>query len=249
GLYLQFGGERTRPSQDLVARIAIQPQNIVDLGCGPGNSTQVLAERWPSASLLGIDNSPAMIDAAKQKYAKQKWGKADIRTWQPESPFDLVFSNAAIQWLPEHEKLIPRLFSWVASKGALAAQIPSAHYATIRVLIHEVSRDARWDERMETPRKALTMERPERIYDLLAPLCQNIDLWETEYIHIMESTSALIEWMKGTGLRPFLQELTNEEGTDFLKILKTRVDQEYEIRADGKVLFPMRRTFFIAYAS
>lgn len=247
--YLNFADERTRPSIDLVARISIEsPNRIVDLGCGPGNSTQVLRARWPGAEVLGVDNSPPMIEAAEKVYPDQQWLLADVSTWLPDRPFDIVFSNAALQWLPDHQVLIPQLFSRVAPRGALAFQIPSATFATIRTLIHEVSHDPAWTTRMGSARRALTMESPAFYYNVLAHQATRFDIWETEYQHLLPSKSAIIEWISSTGLRPFLAALELEqERHQFLSELHRRVEEGYELLNDGKSLFPFRRTFVIAY--
>lgn len=247
--YLKFGDERTRPAADLVTRIRLDaPQRIVDLGCGPGNSTQVLRARWPEAKVLGVDNSPAMIDSARQKYPDQEWILADLADWSGDKPFDLVFSNAALQWIGDHCVLIPRLFTLVAEGGALAFQIPSRTYAAVRVHILEISEDAAWRDRMNGPRTRLTMEYPPVYYDVLAGHAAELDIWETEYFHVMESSDAIIDWMSSTGLRPFLAELLDEsERQRFVSLLRARVVESYPQHIDGKVLFPFRRTFVLAY--
>jgi len=167
--YLRFGDERTHPSVDLVARIAVErPASVIDLGCGPGNSTQLLARRWPSARVLGLDNSANMIEAARAKYPDGEWVVSGIGEWRPEAAVDVVFSNAALQWVPDHGALVERLFSYVAAGGALAFQVPSADYALVRRLIHEIAVEGPWASRMQGPLNALTMESPGFYYDHLA---------------------------------------------------------------------------------
>lgn len=248
--YLKFEDERTRPSHDLIARIRIDdPTSAVDLGCGPGNSTQALLRRWPEARVTGIDSSPDMIEAARTAYPDQDWVLADIETWTSDARFDLVFSNAALQWVTGHEALLGRLFEMVAPDGALAFQMPSDAYAKVRALIHEVADDPAWAERMGDARRALTMEPPQVYYDVLAPIARAIDMWETEYYHLMESPAAIVEWISSTGLRPFLDALeADEERRRFVSTLEARVAESYGRRSDGRVLFPFRRLFFIAYA-
>jgi trans-aconitate 2-methyltransferase len=247
--YLKYADERTRPAADLAARIQLKaPGTIVDLGCGPGNSTQVLRRRWPSAKSLGVDNSPEMIQCAKASYPDQDWLLADATTWSPNNPIDLIYSNAALQWLPDHHSLVRRLFSMVASEGALAFQIPSGTYALVRTLIHDISREPRWSERMSAPRRELTMESPEFYYDALIGHASNLDIWETEYYHVLASKPAIVEWIASTGLRPFLAALeTDTDRSAFVAELHRRVEDAYKSRVDGKVLFPFRRTFVIAY--
>lgn len=247
--YLKYGDERTRPAADLAARVELDaPRTIIDVGCGPGNSTHVLRARWPEAEVLGIDSSPEMIATAEESFPGQRWLLADANTWVPAEPVELVFSNAALQWMPDHEALMRHLLAMVAPGGALAFQIPSSTFATVRTLIHEISRDPAWTERMAGPRSALTMEPPAFYYDALAADATRLDIWETEYHHVMASQEAIVDWMSSTGLRPFLGVLTSEAECDaFLAELHRRVSQAYECRADGKVLFPFRRTFVIGY--
>lgn len=249
--YLRFGDERTRPAIDLAFRIALDaPATVVDLGCGPGNSTQVLRRRWPEARVVGLDSSPEMIGAARAEYPRHEWVLSGIEEWRPGGRFDVVFSNAALQWLPDHGPLVERLFGRVAAGGALAFQIPSATYALVRTLIHQIAKEGPWAARMAGPLASLTMEHPGFYYDRLAPLARSIDTWETEYLHVMPSHAAIVEWMSSTGLRPFLRALETERDRDcFVARLLERVAESYEVRRDGRVLFPFRRTFVIAYAS
>jgi trans-aconitate 2-methyltransferase len=247
--YLRYGSERTRAAADLVARINLDaPRNIADIGCGPGNSTSLLWERWPESNVLGMDNSPEMIDTARTAFPERQWSLCDASNWNPQHSFDLLYSNAALQWLPDHGPLLRRLFGHVTEGGALAFQIPSATYAVVRELIFDISRKTEWNERMTGPRSILTMEPPAFYYDTLIANASSIDLWETEYMHVLESKPAIVDWIASTGLRPFLDALdTDAERSTFTNELQQRVDDAYETRTDGKVLFPFRRTFVIAY--
>jgi trans-aconitate 2-methyltransferase len=247
--YLRFGGERTRPATDLVSRIQVEtPATVVDLGCGPGNSTAVLRARWPEARVVGIDNSQEMIAAARAEYPAGEWVLSSIEEWATDHPYDVVCSNAALQWVPDHGPLVERLFATVSAGGALAFQIPSVTFSRVGTLIHEVARDGAWAARMAGPLAELTMESPAFYYDRLAPVARSIDAWETEYLHVMESPAAIVEWISSTGLRPFLQALDTEaERHEFLTRLLARVRESYEVRSDGRVLFPFKRTFVVAY--
>lgn len=247
--YLKFSDERTRAAADLAVRVRLEsPRTVVDLGCGPGNSTQVLRARWPQADLTGVDSSPEMIAAARSRYPDQQWQFGDVATWQPAEPVDLVYSNATVHWLPRHESLIPRLFQAVAPGGALAFQLPSSEYPLVRRLIYDISREPAWDERMASARTMLTMHPPAFYYDLLAGSAAAVDLWETEYYHVLDSPGAIVEWFSSAGLRPFLAALDSEDDRQsFLSELHERVAQVYVPRQNGKVLFPFRRTFVIAY--
>lgn len=248
-LYLKFGAERTRPSIDLASRVDVAaPARVVDLGCGPGNSTQVLRGRWPSAEVTGLDNSAEMIAAAREKYPDQQWVLGDAGTWSADRPFDVVFSNAAIQWIPHHDALVTHLFDQVAEGGALAFQIPSPVYADIHTLIHHIAADERWSARMQGPMTELTMREPAFYYDVLCNVARSLDIWETEYQHVMESPAAIVEWISSTGLRPFLAALDDEaDRAAFTEMLTERAVEAYPSRADGKVLFGFRRLFVVAY--
>lgn len=166
--YLRFGDERTRPAHDLAQRVALDDlRSIVDLGCGPGNSTKVLWAHWPNARVVGVDGSAEMIAAAEAAYPERRWVQADIETWTPDGPVDLVFSNAALHWLGDHSALVSRLFGFVAANGALAFQVPSDAQSPVRRAIHEIAADERWRERARAPSNALTFESPAFYYDVL----------------------------------------------------------------------------------
>jgi trans-aconitate 2-methyltransferase len=218
GQYLKFGAERTRPSLDLCARIPGSPGRILDLGCGPGNSTAVLRERWPEAELAGLDSSAEMIAQARASHPAGSWILAGAESYVPPQALDLVFSNAVLQWLPDHPRLLPRLMGWLAPGGCLAVQMPAMSF-------HEAS----------------------FYYDLLAPTAQ-VDLWETVYHHPMASHQALIEWYEGTGMRPYLERLPDDAARAAFKAeLLEECRGEYPVMADGKVVMPFKRLFFLAW--
>jgi trans-aconitate 2-methyltransferase len=249
GEYMRFSDERTRPSVDLVSRVAVDsPARVIDLGCGPGNSTRVLRERWPDARVVGLDSSVDMIDSARSDQPDGEWVLAGIEGWHADGPYDVVFSNAALQWLPNHGALVESLFAGVAPGGALAFQIPSPDFAAVRFMIHDIALEGPWASRMNGPLGELTMEAPGLYYDHLAPASRSVDIWETEYFHVMDSAAAIVDWIATTGLRPFLAVLESEaERRAFMALLHDRVSQAYRPRVDGKVLFPFKRTFVIAY--
>lgn len=248
-LYKQFGNERTQPAIDLISRINItNPSKIIDLGCGPGNSAECLRRRWPEATVTGLDSSPEMINACRKDYPDQEWILADAANWQPPSACEIVFSNAVFQWMPQHDRLLKRLFAYVAPGGALAFQIPARIYSPLQQLIIEVANEAEWMHLMEGPKNTFTIESPAYYYDALAGTASKLDIWKTEYCHVMESTQAIISWISSTGLRPFLEVL--ESGIQkqrFVKVLGERVAATYLPQANGKVLFPFRRLFVVAY--
>jgi trans-aconitate 2-methyltransferase len=248
-LYLKFAGERTQPSIDLIQRIKLTaPRTIVDLGCGPGNSTEALQRRWPEAKITGVDSSPRMIEAARKAYPDGFWELADAATWTAHEPVDLVFSNAMFQWLPDHVTLCRHLFGQLAPGGALAVQMPAHHDSPVHREMLEVSKDAAWRDRMEDARAALTRKPPSLYYDTLAPEAAQLDVWETIYYHVLAGPEAILEWFRGTGLRPFLESLnSNPERLRFEQLLLERYNASYPRQPDGQVLFPFRRLFFIAH--
>jgi len=190
-----------------------------------------------------------MIDAASQSHPSFEWMTTDIAAWRPEHSVDVVFSNAALQWVPDHARVIPQLFGAVSPGGALAFQIPSSTYALVRTLIHEIALEGPWASRMESPLRALTMEQPGFYYDRLAPSARRVDVWETDYMHVMDGPDAIVEWIASTGLRPFLEALEAQSDRSlFRERLLQRVADGYPVQADGRILFPFRRTFVIAYS-
>jgi trans-aconitate 2-methyltransferase len=248
-LYLRFSSERTRPSVDLTARIEIsEPERIIDLGCGPGNSTAILRQRWPKARVSGLDSSPEMIAAASESYPHQEWVIGDIAQWKARIPFNVVFSNAALQWVPGHAVLFPRLFSQVASGGVLAVQMPAHFNSALYREIVETAADPSWRNLMGPALNAMTREPPSFYYELLRPAAVRLDIWQTEYFHVVESHQAIIEWFRGTGLRPYLSALEDEgQRKKFEELLKERYTQVYRPQSDGLILFPFRRLFIVAY--
>ncbi len=248
-VYLQFANERTQPTVDLIARIRLaQPTRIIDLGCGPGNSAAVLRRQWPHADLTGLDSSTDMLKAAAQAYPAEQWLLADAASWQADLPFDLVFSNAALQWIPDHARLFPHLMAQVAPGGALAVQIPYHYQSALHQVTQDVARAPAWRHLMDRPSRALTYETPSFYYDLLRPLAAQIDIWETEYYHIVDSPQAIVTWFRGTGLRPFLEALeTDDQRQHFEQLVLEGYTRAYPPQTDGRVLFPFRRLFMVAY--
>lgn len=252
--YLKFARERTRPARDLAAAVEVAaPKRAVDLGCGPGNSTEILAEYWPEAALCGFDSSPAMIEAARRDYPDWRWSVADISAWAAEEgeAFDLVYSNAALQWVPGHRTLYPRLMSRVAPGGALAVQVPANLDAPAHTAMRELAATGHWASKF--PPGAVRewyVHDAGFYYDCLAGAAARIDIWYSEYIHVLDGPAAIVEWYKGTGLRPFLDALASDSDRErFLAEYLDRIDVLYPAQADGRVLFPFRRLFVVAYKS
>jgi trans-aconitate 2-methyltransferase len=247
--YLKFAGERTQPAIDLVSKIsASNPRRIIDLGCGPGNSTAILRQRWPEADITGLDSSGEMIATAAKTYPGCKWIEGNAATWTAAKPFDLVFSNAALQWCANHTELFPHLLRQVRGEGVMAVQMPAHFQSPVHQFILEIAKDSTWQHLMREAVHAIAVARPSFYYDLLQPQTSRLDIWETEYIHVLESPLAILEWIRGTGLRPFLEALENEEQRNrFQEILLARLAAAYPRQKDGRVLFPFRRLFIVAY--
>ncbi len=247
--YLRFASERTQPVHDLIARIRLEnPRRIIDLGCGPGNSTAALRRRWPSGTVIGLDNSPEMIRKAREAEPTGMWQPGDAASWHPEEPFDLVFSNAMLQWVPDHGRVCSHLMAQVAKGGALAVQVPAHYNSPLHREILEVSADAAWHDRMNRARSALTNNPPEFYFDLLRPQSTHLEVWETTYYHVLRGPEDILEWFRGSGLRPFQEALsTEDERARFEQMLLERYRTAYPRRDSGVVLFPFRRLFFIAY--
>lgn len=247
--YLKFGSERTQPALDLVARVALDaPARAIDLGCGPGNSTAVVGRRWPQVELTGLDSSPAMLETAARDFPQWKWIQGDIATWQADEPCDLVFSNAALQWVPEHARAFPHLLAQVAEGGALAVQMPANLDSPPQRMIREVAGSARWQSSFLTPPRDWHVGPAEFYYDALAPIAKKLEMWFTDYQQIVANVDAIVEWYRGTGLRPWLDALADDAARDrFVDEYRERLAPYFPARVDGKVLFPFRRMFLIAY--
>ncbi len=247
-LYLKFANERTQPSIDLAARIALDaPRRVIDLGCGPGNSTAVVARRWPAAALTGLDNSAAMLAAARKDFPQWSWLEGDLATWRAGAPFDVVFSNAALQWVPAHSQVFPHLLAQVAPGGALAVQMPANFDAPPHRLMRELGGSAAWKGFFPTPPREWHSHPAEFYHDLLAPLAARVDLWVTDYIHVLAGVDGIVEWYRGTGLRPWLEALADDATRGrFLADYRAALTPYFVPRPDGRVLFPFRRLFLIA---
>jgi len=243
--YLKFADERTRPARELLARVPRQAaQRIVDLGCGPGNSTALLHERWPTARVTGVDNSAQMLQRARADLPQLEWQQADVGRFVADAPLDLLFGNAVLQWLPDHRELVPRLFAQLRPGGVLAVQMPHNFAEPSHRWMRELP--GPWRARTAGVRAHSPVEDAACYYDLLAPQARHVDLWLTRYEHVMESAESIVEWVKGTGLRPFLDVLEADERSAFLSAYTSALDAAYPARGDGKRLFSFPRLFIVA---
>jgi trans-aconitate 2-methyltransferase len=247
-LYLRFADERTRPARELLARV---PEgavaHAVDLGCGPGNSTELLTERFPGAAVLGLDTSPDMLGTARGRLPAARFEIGDIAAFRAERPVDLLFANAALQWVPDHESLLPALLGELAPGGTLAVQMPDNLEEPSHRLMREVAADLRFAAAIGDAAALRTrILSTNAYYDILAPRSRSVDIWLTTYHHVMAGPDAIVEWLRATGLKVFLDPLDEAGRRDFVEAYTDRVARAYPPRADGKLLFPFPRLFLVA---
>lgn len=244
--YLKFADERTQPARDLARRVPVMvPRRVIDLGCGPGNSTEVLAERWPEAELTGLDNAPDMLAKARKAHPDWRWQEGDIAQWRADALYDVIYSNAALHWLDDHAGLFVRLFETLAPGGALAVQMPNNFAAPSHTLMRAIAAEGSWRERLKSAR-SINTQPPAFYYGLLAARAAHLQIWETEYLHVMDSAEGILEWVRGTGLRPYLDLLDEAERAQFEARYRVALAGSYPTQANGKVLFPFRRLFIVA---
>ena len=247
--YLKFADQRLRPAIDLLNRIDVDdPADIVDLGAGAGNVTRMLKERWPDARVTGVDDSQEMLDKAAAVAPEIRWERADLASWRPLKPTDIIYSNAALHWLDGHERLFPALLSSVAPGGVLAVQLPRNFSARSHTSISEAALSGPWRAKLEPLLRPAPVAEPAFYYDLLAPRAATLDMWETEYLQVMEGDNPVKEWTKGTWLRPLLAALEEPERSRFEAHYAELVARAYPRRPDGRTLFPFRRLFIVARA-
>jgi trans-aconitate 2-methyltransferase len=252
GQYLKYAEERSRPFFDLLAQVRIEsPALIADLGCGPGNLTRILAERWAAARVLGVDSSPEMLDRARTQApaGRVEFVQADIASWSPDQRIDLILSNAALQWVGDHEALLGRLAGMLAPGGALAVQMPYHFQNPAQLAIEAAKADGRWRTLLDGVGLHQESVRPlpwyvERLHDLGFV----VDAWQTTYIHVLTGENPVLEWFKGSALRPLLQKLEPPLAGEFLDELGGRLRTAYPARA-GVTLLPFPRVFFIGKKS
>lgn len=248
--YLKFTDHRLRPALDLMAQIALQaPRSLYDLGCGPGNITRLLQERWPQAAVTGVDSSADMLAKARNEAPTVAFEQADIARWSAPAPADLLYTNATLHWLDDHAALLPRLAAQLAPGGVLAIQMPDNRQSPSHLLVDEAAATGPWHETLVPIRPVYSsMQSADAYYRILAPVTRQLDIWETTYLHVLEGDNPVVEWTKGTALRPYLDALAEPERGAFLAAYATRIAAAYPRQPDGRTLLPFKRIFIVAQA-
>lgn len=246
--YLKFADERSRPALDLLQRVDLKsPALIYDLGCGPGNSTELLVRRFSSAKIVGVDNSPAMIDVARKALPSVEFELDDLETWTPSLRADLLFSNATFQWLPNHVLVMQRLLQGLQQGGVLAVQMPDNLDEPSHALMRETANDVRWKTALQSASKVRpALLSPSGYYDALKPYCSKIEIWHSVYNHNLANAAAIASMFQSTGLRPFLEPLDDEKRQEFLDAYEARLKSTYPVQYDGTVLLQLPRLFIVA---
>jgi trans-aconitate 2-methyltransferase len=255
GLYRQFGDERSRPFYELIARIgATDPRVAADIGCGPGELTASLCQRWPGADVVGVDNSAEMISAANQVLtglaakgaaSRLRFELGDARDWQPDGPVDVIVSNALLQWIPDHEKLLPGWADALSAGGWLAFQMPGNFDQPVHRLIRELASSDRWRALLGNVEFNRQAGDPAHYLTLLAAAGCAVDAWETTYLHVLTGEDPVLRWIQGTGLRPVIAALDDGQRAEFMAEYGARLRAEYPAQPFGTV-FPFRRVFVVA---
>jgi trans-aconitate 2-methyltransferase len=252
GQYLRFGGERSRPFFDLIAQVgAADPRSVADLGCGPGNLTAALAQRWPQASVVGVDNSPEMIATATRDaapgHANLAFSIGEVRDWRPDRPVDVLTCNAVLQWVPDHQRLLLNWTELLAPGGWLAFQLPGNFDQPSHAIVRELAQSPRWRSLLADAELNRQAGDPADYVDLLARPGYEVDAWETSYLHVLPGADPVLEWTKGTTLRPVLAALDPEQATAFVGEYAERLREVYQPRSFGTI-FPFRRVFTVVHS-
>jgi len=245
--YLKFEDERTRPVRDLLAAVPTPAaRHAVDLGCGPGNSTELLMARYPGAAVLAIDSSDDMVRAARQRVPGAAVELADIAAWESKVEWDVMLANAVLQWVPDHATLLPRLARALAPGGSLAIQMPDNLAEPCHIAIGRVAREGRWRTKLAAADTRTPIRPADWYHALLRPLSSRVDIWRTTYHHPLAGIDGVVEWFKGSALRPFLASLAAAEQAEFLAQYRALLAAAYRVQPDGTVLLPFPRLFIVA---
>ena len=252
-LYAKFADHRLRPALELLERVPLAaPAVVYDLGCGTGQVTRLIAERWPAAAVSGLDHSAEMLARAATEPSRVRWIEADLRDWHPEAAPDLIYANATLHWVDGHHELFPRLAGSLNPGGCLAVQMPQSWSSPSHRLMRETLANggphggALGPESLRQAVARNWVAEAAAYYDLLAGCARGLDIWETEYLQVLEGNDPVLEWVKGTGLRPILNGLDDDERAIFLGEYARRLRAAYPVRTDGRTLYPFRRLFIVA---
>lgn len=247
--YEMFENERTRPVRDLLNAVPVTDvRHAIDLGCGPGNSTEVVAARFPMASITGLDSSPNMIEAARRRLPQLPFDVCSVENWKPSEAYDLILANASLQWVPDHRKLLPKLVEQLAPGGTLAIQMPDNLDEPPHKIMREVAKSGPWVAQFNAAASVrVSIESPPWYHDLLRPFCSHVDIWRTPYYHpLVGGVDAVVNWFRGSGLRPFLQALDEGDQASFLERYRTAIMHFYPESSDGSLLLRFPRLFIVA---
>jgi trans-aconitate 2-methyltransferase len=247
--YLRLAGERARPFVDLVARIdAESPRTVVDLGCGEGALTASLAQRWPAASVTGIDSSESMLAAAAAHAVpgRVEFAAGDVEDWRPDRPVDVIVSNAVLHWVPGHERLMAEWAGWLSPGGWVAVQVPGNFRAPTHALLAELCRSPRWADQLADAGPAPdTVLEPAGYHDVLTAGGLVADVWETTYLHVLTGEDPVLAWVRSTQLRPVLARLGKDDAAEFTAAYAAALREAYPARPDGTTLLPFLRIFAV----
>lgn len=248
-LYLKFSDQRGRPAADLVAQIELEnPDRIIDLGCGTGTSTERLHQRWQNAQITGLDSSPAMLRQARDNHPKWDWIESTIEDWSPTAAYDLIFSNAALHWVAQHGALFPQLMEQVSPGGVLAVQMPHNSGSPAHQAISRIATDPHWSAALAVDSESTFVQPADFYYRTLRKSASRLNIWETEYLQIMDGPRAVLDWVRSTAMRPYLERLPEEaQRQRFEAMCLAEFERSYPADDRGKTLFPYRRLFIVAY--
>ncbi len=245
--YHLFSDHRLRPALDLLSQVQlVSPMTIYDLGCGTGNVTAILSQRWNSAIVAGVDSSKDMLEVARKEHPALEWMQGEIADFEPASKGNLIFSNAALHWLDEHETLFPRLLKRLRAGGVLAVQMPNNFSAPSHQTLYDLAQSEKWLEKLGGLVRPAPVHNIEWYYDLLSPLTAELNIWETTYFQILKGKNAVLEWTRSTALRPFLQALDGSDVQAFEQEYADRLLEAYPQREDGATIYPFSRLFIVA---
>jgi trans-aconitate 2-methyltransferase len=247
-LYAKFESERLRAARDLLAQVPLASADLVyDLGCGPGNSAELLLRRFPHARTIGLDTSDAMLARARMRARQARFVKQDIARWAPKDQPDLIFANAALQFLPDHDQLFPRLVSYLAPGGVFAAQMPNTARESSHALMRMVAAEGPWSSRLVPIAKTQPLIAAyEDYYEWLRPVASRVDVWTTTYVHPLDGPQGIADWFAGSNLQPFLERLDDDERREFLARYRSGLRKAYPTQSDGKTLLAYPRLFIVA---